>query len=188
VVVDPVQSVRGKIVIGALRCIPQKQQTMITQEEGRKTTLFIGFVEKPRIKGLVRGQNGLYYQMAKVYKMNENEEQMLKSPNRRTWRGGFCMARFVEQEVESKSEIKLKVLRGDASGRGIVDEEGMRDGEYETRQAGKVDRGRVYGGEGRSAWGKRGLSVCWITDRPGPIIGTFFEESLTASHPPYFFG
>ena len=42
VVVDPVQSVRGKVIIGAFRCIPQNQMTFQPNTEPRETTSFIG--------------------------------------------------------------------------------------------------------------------------------------------------
>jgi 26S proteasome regulatory subunit N11 len=47
VVIDPIQSVRGKVVIDAFRLIPQ--QILISQQEPRQTTSNIGHLNKPSI-------------------------------------------------------------------------------------------------------------------------------------------
>jgi 26S proteasome regulatory subunit N11 len=48
VVVDPIQSVRGKVVIDAFRCIGP--QTMMLGQEPRQTTSHIGHLNKPSIQ------------------------------------------------------------------------------------------------------------------------------------------
>ena len=139
VVVDPVQSVRGKVVIGAFRCIAQNQMSIATPSEPRETTSFIGSLEKPSIKALVRGLNRLYYQMPVAYRMSNYEQQMLMSLNRPTWCNGFEIPSFVNREKKNIEKIqRMKDCAGNYR-RMIIEEEGMTESEYETRNVGKVD-------------------------------------------------
>lgn len=48
VVVDPIQSVKGKVVIDAFRCI--NPQTLLMGQEPRQTTSNIGHIAKPSIQ------------------------------------------------------------------------------------------------------------------------------------------
>ena len=139
VVVDPVQSVRGKVVIGAFRCIQQSQMTMAAPSEPRETTSFIGSLEKPSIKALVRGLNRLYYQMPVSYRMSNYEQQMLMSLNRPTWCAGFEMPSFVKREKKNLEKVKRMKDCADSYRRMILEEEGMSESEFETRNVGKVD-------------------------------------------------
>lgn len=60
-VIDPIQSVRGKVVIDAFRLIPS--HAMISQSEPRQTTSNIGHLHKPSIVALIHGLNRHYYSM-----------------------------------------------------------------------------------------------------------------------------
>lgn len=71
VVVDPIQSVKGKVVIDAFRLI-NPQQIMMGVEP-RQTTSNIGLLNKPSIHTLVRGLNRHYYSIAIGYRKNEFE-------------------------------------------------------------------------------------------------------------------
>ena len=139
VVVDPVQSVRGKVVIGAFRSIPQSQMSLQAPEEPRETTSFVGSLEKPSIKALVRGLNRLYYQMPVAYKMSEYEQQMLMSLNRPTWNTGFKLPSFVSRDKLNIDKIKKMTDCAETYRRSIIDEESMSEIEYVTRHVGKVD-------------------------------------------------
>lgn len=57
VVIDPIQSVRGKVVIDAFRLI--SSQLIMAQQEPRQTTSNIGLLNKPSI--VVRHENFIYY-------------------------------------------------------------------------------------------------------------------------------
>lgn len=139
VVVDPVQSVKGKVVIGAFRCIQQNQMSMQVAEEPRETTSFIGSLEKPTIKAQVRGLNRLYYQMPVAYRMSEYEQRMLMSLNRSTWSAGFALPSFVKHDKGSSSKVQKMASCAENYRRGILAEETMSSVEYETRFVGKVD-------------------------------------------------
>lgn len=55
VVIDPIQSVKGKVVIDAFRCI--SPQTMMLGQEARQTTSNVGHLNKPSIQARV-GREG----------------------------------------------------------------------------------------------------------------------------------
>ena len=59
VVVDPIQSVKGKVVIDAFRLI--NPQTMMLGQEPRQTTSNVGHLHKPSIQALIHGLNRHYY-------------------------------------------------------------------------------------------------------------------------------
>merc|ERR1711933_295431 len=76
VVVDPVQSVKGKVVLDAFRLI--NPQLMMMGQEPRQTTSNIGHLNKPSIQALIHGLNRHYYSIAAAYRKNDleqNEEQ-----------------------------------------------------------------------------------------------------------------
>jgi 26S proteasome regulatory subunit N11 len=83
VVVDPVQSVKGKVVIDAFRSI---DPTMIMQGlEPRQTTSNIGHIQKPSLVALARGLNKHYYSIAINYRKSDIEQRMLQNLNRKSW-------------------------------------------------------------------------------------------------------
>eukprot|EP01084_Bolivina_argentea_P100087 179798_1 len=75
VVVDPIQSVKGKVVLDAFRLI--NRQTIIMGQEPRQTTSNIGAINKPSIQALVHGLNKYYYSIAASYRKNDLELKML---------------------------------------------------------------------------------------------------------------
>ena len=87
VVVDPVQSVKGKVVLNAFRLI-NPQQMMLGQEP-RQTTSNIGYMVPPSKSALVHGLNRHYYQINHSYRKNQFEMQMLSNLHRRHWVEGL---------------------------------------------------------------------------------------------------
>jgi len=75
VVVDPIQSVKGKVVIDAFRLI--NPQLVMMGQEPRQTTSNIGHLNKPSIQALIHGLNRHYYSIAINYRKNELEQKML---------------------------------------------------------------------------------------------------------------
>lgn len=139
VVVDPVQSVRGKVVIGAFRCIGDNPLSMQQSEEIRETTSFIGHLEKPSIKALVRGLNRLYYQMPVVYRLQEFEQKMLMSLNRPIWSTGFETPNFTKRDQQNIDKIKKMKLCAETYRLGILEEESLNESELLARRVGKID-------------------------------------------------
>jgi len=75
VVVDPIQSVKGKVVIDAFRLI--NPNLLLYGQEPRQTTSNIGYLQKPSIQAIVHGLNRNYYSLAINYRKNELEQMML---------------------------------------------------------------------------------------------------------------
>merc|ERR1712176_440738 len=82
-VVDPIQSVKGKVVIDCFRLI--NPQLMMLGQEPRQTTSNIGHLQKPSIQALIHGLNRHYYSMVIDYRKNKLEEQMLTNLYKQTW-------------------------------------------------------------------------------------------------------
>ena len=76
VVVDPIQSVKGKVVIDCFRSI--NPQMIMLGQEPRQTTSNLGHLNKPSIQALIHGLNRHYYSIALSYRKNELEQQMLQ--------------------------------------------------------------------------------------------------------------
>ncbi len=87
VVIDPIQSVKGKIVIDAFRTIPR--QAMLLDENPRQTTSNIGFLNKPNARALMRGLNRSYYSINIDYRKDELVEEMLLNLRRAQWHRGL---------------------------------------------------------------------------------------------------
>lgn len=101
VVVDPIQSVKGKVVIDAFRSI-NPQQSMMGQEP-RQTTSNVGHINKPSIQALIHGLNRHYYSIAIGYKKNELEEKMLLNLYASKWTKGLSLADFEEHSKENET-------------------------------------------------------------------------------------
>jgi len=71
VVVDPIQSVKGKVVIDAFRTI--SQEVMMSQIEPRQTTSNIGHLSRPSAVAKIHGLDKMYYSIAINYRKNEGE-------------------------------------------------------------------------------------------------------------------
>jgi len=101
VVIDPIQSVKGKVVIDAFRLI--SPQTLMLGQEPRQTTSNLGHLNKPSIQALIHGLNRHYYSIAINYRKNELEEKMLLNLNKKKWSDGLCLKTF-ESHTESNEE------------------------------------------------------------------------------------
>ncbi|KAB1213916.1 hypothetical protein CJ030_MR5G017179 [Morella rubra] len=112
VVVDPIQSVKGKVVIDAFRLI--NPQTMMLGQEPRQTTSNLGHLNKPSIQALIHGLNRHYYSIAINYRKNELEEKMLLNLHKKKWTDGLTLKRFDshsktnEQTVQEMLNLAVK--------------------------------------------------------------------------------
>lgn len=104
VVVDPVQSVKGKVVIDAFRNIDT--QAMMTGGEPRQTTSNIGFIQKPALVAIAHGLNKYYYSIAINYRKNEFEQKMLLNLNKSNWSKSVRCMDFKEQQESVETTLK----------------------------------------------------------------------------------
>ena len=107
-VVDPIQSVKGKVVIDCFRLI--NPQLMMLGQEPRQTTSNIGHLQKPSIQALIHGLNRHYYSIVIDYRKNELEEQMLQNLHKRNWTAGLKVEAY-EKHGENNEKIIDKMLK-----------------------------------------------------------------------------
>merc|ERR1719354_798743 len=106
-VVDPIQSVKGKVVIDCFRLI--NPQLMMLGQEPRQTTSTIGHLNKPSIQALIHGLNRHYYSIVIDYRKNELEEQMLMNLHKNNWTKGLTVESFEKHQMNNE-ELVQKML------------------------------------------------------------------------------
>merc|ERR1712098_542555 len=112
VVVDPIQSVKGKVVIDAFRLI--NPQSLMLGQEPRQSTSHLGHLNKPSIQALIHGLDRHYYSIAISYRKTALEENMLMNLHKHVWTEGLQMDDF---RVEGgRNNERLKELVGLADG------------------------------------------------------------------------
>ena len=106
VVVDPIQSVKGKVVIDAFRLI--NPATVLQGQEPRQTTSNIGHINKPSIQALIHGLNRHYYSIAVDYRKSELEQSMLMNLHKRNWTEGLTLRDFKGHKEANEKAIKVR--------------------------------------------------------------------------------
>jgi len=112
VVIDPIQSVKGKVVIDAFRTI--NPQAVMMGLEPRQTTSNVGHLNKPSIQALIHGLDRHYYSMAIDYRKNELEEQMLMNLHKTSWTDGLAVENFEANRAATETTLQrmLKMVEG----------------------------------------------------------------------------
>ena len=136
-VVDPIQSVKGKVVIDCFRLI--NPQLIMLGHEPRQTTSHIGHLQKPSIQALIHGLNRHYYSIVIDYRKNELEEQMLQNLGKRQWTTSLGLQQF-EQHQESTETVVQKMLKLTKEyNERVQQEEGKSTEEMIVEGVGKID-------------------------------------------------
>ncbi|CZT22090.1 related to 26S proteasome regulatory subunit RPN11 [Ramularia collo-cygni] len=137
VVIDPIQSVKGKVVIDAFRLI--NPQTLMLGQEPRQTTSNLGHLNKPSIQALIHGLNRHYYSISIGYTMTPVDEYMLMSVHKKSWSAPLVMEDFAVQRKRTNDNIqKLSELAGDYL-QSVTEEPNLTEEQLRTRYVGKVD-------------------------------------------------
>jgi len=137
VVVDPIQSVKGKVVIDAFRLI--NPQLLVMGQEPRQTTSNIGFLQKPSIQALIHGLNRHYYSLAINYRKSELEQKMLLNLHKKKWTEGLCVAKFDQVEEENQKIMKEMLELATAYNKSVQDESKMTPEKLAIANVGKLD-------------------------------------------------
>ncbi|PJF19139.1 hypothetical protein PSACC_01053 [Paramicrosporidium saccamoebae] len=137
VVVDPIQSVKGKVVIDAFRLI--SSQSMMMQQEPRQTTSNIGHLHKPSIVALIHGLNRHYYSMPIDYRKGELEQNMLMNVNREAWTGGLGLKDFATHAINNEAAARAIVTLAEAYSKSLHEELTLTPEELKNRHVGKQD-------------------------------------------------
>lgn len=137
VVVDPIQSVKGKVVIDCFRLI--NPHLLILGQEPRQTTSNIGHLNKPTITALVHGLNRNYYSIAINYRKNELEQKMLLNLHKSKWSQPLVLEKFDRQQQKNADVIKSLCSLSEKYNRMIQEELKKSPEELVVSNVGKLD-------------------------------------------------
>ena len=136
-VVDPIQSVKGKVVIDCFRLI--NPQLMMLGQEPRQTTSNVGHLNRPSIQALIHGLNRHYYSIVIDYRKNELEEQMLMNLHKRNWTNGLTLKKFEDQQSSNEDVVtQMLKLSKDYNDR-VKEDEGKTAEQITVDNVGKID-------------------------------------------------
>jgi len=143
VVVDPIQSVKGKVVIDAFRTI--NPQLVMMGQEPRQTTSNIGHLNKPSIQALIHGLNRHYYSIAINYRKNELEQKMLLNLHKKKWTDGLLLEDFEAHEKSNQKLVQEMLDLAKNYNKAIQDEEKLTKEKLAIHNVGKLDPKRHLG-------------------------------------------
>jgi len=131
VVIDPIQSVKGKVVIDAFRLI--NPSAVMSGREPRQTTSNIGHINKPSIQALIHGLNRHYYSIAVNYRKTELEQSMLMNLHKRNWTEGLKLRDFHLHKTENEKAIKSMLSLSEAYNKSVQEESTLSADQLKTR-------------------------------------------------------
>jgi 26S proteasome regulatory subunit N11 len=143
VVVDPIQSVKGKVVIDAFRLI--NPQTLMMGHEPRQTTSNVGHLNKPSIQALIHGLNRHYYSIGINYRKTALEENMLMNLHKHVWTEALLMDDFKGEGERNNERLQKLVSLSEGYEKRVKEETELTKDQLKTRYVGKVDpKKRAY--------------------------------------------
>ncbi|CAI4060983.1 hypothetical protein SKDZ_06G0680 [Saccharomyces kudriavzevii ZP591] len=137
VVVDPIQSVKGKVVIDAFRLIDTG--ALINNLEPRQTTSNTGLLNKANIQALIHGLNRHYYSLNIDYHKTAQETKMLMNLHKEQWQSGLKMYDYEEKEESNLTATKSMVKIAEQYSKRIEEEKELSEEELKTRYVGRQD-------------------------------------------------
>ncbi|KAL1524770.1 hypothetical protein AB1Y20_019653 [Prymnesium parvum] len=137
VVVDPIQSVKGKVVIDCFRSM--NPQMIMLGQEPRQTTSNLGHLNKPSIQALIHGLNRHYYSIALSYRKNELEQQMLMNLHKKAWTDGLKVEDYELHTQQNDSAVKEMVELSAAYEKAVQQETELTPEQLIVATVGKMD-------------------------------------------------
>jgi len=137
VVVDPIQSVKGKVVIDAFRCI--NPQLLMLGQEPRQTTSNLGHMNKPSIQALIHGLNRHYYSIGINYRKNELEQKMLLNLHKKKWTDGLLLEDYSQHEKHNEKLVGELLELAKNYNKNIIEEEKLTKEKLAIQNVGKLD-------------------------------------------------
>jgi len=137
VVIDPIQSVKGKVVIDAFRLI--NPQTLMLGQEPRQTTSNVGHLNKPSIQALIHGLNRHYYSIGIGYRKTALEENMLMNLHKTVWTEALEMPDFAHEGEHNHANLTKLVSLAEGYLKRVQEETELSKEQLRTRYVGKVD-------------------------------------------------
>lgn len=83
VVVDPIQSVKGKVVIDAFRLM--NANTLVFRHDSRQVTSLLGHLNKPSMQAIIHGLNRHYYSIGIKYNTSALDHKILANLKQDNW-------------------------------------------------------------------------------------------------------
>jgi len=136
VVIDPIQSVLGKVVIDAFRLINLQMASLGRQP--RQTTSNVGHLTKPSIQARIHDLGRQYYSMVIDYRKGELEQRMLLSLNKKKWTDGLSVEKFSTHNAKTEETVK-RMLSLTKQYEKAVQEEKNDPEKRELQKVGKID-------------------------------------------------
>ena len=140
VVIDPIQSVKGKVVIDAFRLI--NPHALVIGQEPRQTTNNVGHLNKPSIQALIHGLNRHYYSIPIAYRKNELEEKMLLNLHKKKWNEGLTLTAFDDTDSHNTDTIHQLTDLASQYVKSIQEEEKLSVDKLIVARAGRIDAKR----------------------------------------------
>jgi len=140
VVIDPIQSVKGKVVIDAFRLI--NPSTAMMGQEPRQTTSNIGHLNKPSIQALIHGLNRQYYSIRIDYRKSELEENMLLNLHKNTWTHGLTLGDFDLHNRENQKSMEQMAKLAEGYTKQVKEEADLTPEQLKTQHVGKQNHKR----------------------------------------------
>ncbi|XP_065843547.1 26S proteasome non-ATPase regulatory subunit 14 [Oscarella lobularis] len=137
VVVDPIQSVKGKVVIDAFRLI--NPNLVMLGQEPRQATSNIGHLHKPSIQALIHGLNRHYYSMPINYRKNELEQKMLMTLHQKSWLDGLALQDYGQHCQTNEKTVKEMLKLAKDYHKYVEEEEKLTPQQLAIRNVGKQD-------------------------------------------------
>lgn len=137
VVVDPIQSVKGKVVIDAFRLI--NPQLMMLGQAPRQTTSNLGHLRKPSIQALIHNLNRHYYSINISYRKNELEQKMLLNLHKKTWAHGLTITDPQEHSKENEKTVATLLELATKYHKRLEEEDNKTAEELVVMNVGKID-------------------------------------------------
>ncbi|KAJ3439417.1 26s proteasome non-atpase regulatory subunit 14 [Anaeramoeba flamelloides] len=141
VVIDPVQSVKGKVVIDAFRLIPQ--QAFSFGKAPRQTTSHLGDLQPPSMVALVHGLNRYYYSMPINYRKNEFEQKMLLNLEKKSWIDGLNISSFESHSKKNSETLNQMIKLSKQYNLKLTKEKEDKEKELEEKEKEKIIKERV---------------------------------------------
>lgn len=137
VVIDPIQSVKGKVVIDAFRLI--NPQLAMLGLAPRQTTSNLGHLKKPSMQALIRSLNHKYYSINVSYRKDALEQKMLLNLHKKNWTEGLLTSDRVDHAKKNLTTVKSFLSLAEQYAKRLEESEGKTEKELAVMNVGKID-------------------------------------------------
>ncbi|VDN19343.1 unnamed protein product [Gongylonema pulchrum] len=142
-IVDPLQSVKGKVMIEAFRTVRLELEDSLVPGVGdleiRQTTSNLGQMKRINRNALPCGLNILLYKIRVEFKMHELEQKMLLSLNRHTWIDSLSLIRLSEHGKKNQAHMQNILRLAKLYKKDLEEQEEMTEEQLALKNVGKLD-------------------------------------------------